>query len=119
MRSLVLAAATLMVAVAVILAVSAAHQREGATAAASQSSQQAKPSPQAQTQPTPADGVRRVTVEELRAGLENGTAIVIDVRSEEAYKGAHIKGAIWIASNLIADRIKDLPKDKLVVTYCS
>lgn len=118
MRSLVLAAATLAVAVAVILAVSAAHQREGATAL-SQSSQQAKPSPQAQAQPTPADGVRRVTVEELRAGLENGTAIVIDVRSEEAYKAAHIKGALWIASNLIADRIKDLPKDKLVVTYCS
>jgi rhodanese-related sulfurtransferase len=65
------------------------------------------------------DGVPRVTVEELRAGLEKGTAVVIDVRTEEQYKAGHIKGARWIPSNEIVGRMKELPKDKLVVAYCS
>lgn len=111
MRSIVLALALPVVALAVFMTVSASHK--GAAALSPQTQQQA------QQQPTPEDGVRRVSVEELRAGLEKGTAIVIDVRTEEQYKAGHIKGARWIPSNEIAGRIKELPKDKLVVAYCS
>lgn len=114
MRSLVLALAISLVALSVLLAVSASHKKEAAT-----TSQQPEQKLQAQTQQTPADGVRRVTVEELRAGLEKGTAIVIDVRSEEQYKAGHIKGSLWIPSDKIASRTKELPKDKLIVAYCS
>lgn len=110
MRSLVLALAALFVASTLLPAVNASHQRE---AASSQAQAQQQPTP------TPADGVRRVTVEELRAALEKRTAIVVDVRSAEQYKAGHIQGAIWIPSDEIANRIKELPKDKLVVTYCS
>ena len=110
MRSIVLASALLLIAAAVLLALSASHK--SATAASSAAEQ-------AQTQPTPADGVRRVTVEELRTGLEKGTAIVIDVRSAEQYKAGHIKGALSIPGDELANRMKDLPKDKLIVAYCS
>lgn len=118
MRSIILASALAVVALAVILAVSASHKKDAATAA-----QTAKPTPaQQQTppqQPAPADGVRRVTVDELRAALEKGTAIVVDVRGEDQYKAGHIKGALWIPGDQIANRAKELPKDKLIVAYCS
>ncbi len=65
------------------------------------------------------DGVRRITVEELRAALEKGTAIVIDVRGEDQYKEGHIKGARWIPADRMASHAKELPKDKLIVLYCS
>jgi 3-mercaptopyruvate sulfurtransferase SseA len=118
MRSIILASALLVVALAVILAVSASHKKDAAGAA----SQTAKTTPvqqPQQQQPAPSDGVRRVTVDELRAALEKGTAIVVDVRGEDQYKAGHIKGALWIPGDQLAGRTKELPKDKLIVTYCS
>ena len=112
MRSPVLAPAMSLVALTVLMAVSADHQRNAATASP-------QIEQQAQTQPTPADGVRRVSVEELRAALEKGTAIAVDVRGEEQYKAGRIKGALWIPSDRVASRTKELPKDKLIVFYCS
>jgi 3-mercaptopyruvate sulfurtransferase SseA len=116
MRSLILASALLTVAMSVLLVVSASHKRN---AVAAQQPAQATQTQQPQTQPTPADGVRRVSIEELRSALEKGTAIVVDVRGEDQYKAGHIKGAVWIPENEIANRTKELPKDKLIVTYCS
>lgn len=69
--------------------------------------------------PTPDDGAQRITVAELRAALDNGTAILVDVRGEDAYKAEHIKGAILIPVYEIAARYKELPKNKLIATYCS
>jgi 3-mercaptopyruvate sulfurtransferase SseA len=110
-RSIILASAFLLIASGLLLTINGKHRGEAASLAAQGQTVQA--------QPTPTDGVRRVTVEELRAGLEKGTAIVIDVRSQEQYKAGHIKGALWILGDEIAGRIKELPKDKLVVAYCS
>lgn len=67
----------------------------------------------------PSDGVKRVTTVELRDALEKGTAIVIDVRGDSVYKQSHIKGSISIPENQIATRINELPRDKMIVTYCS
>jgi 3-mercaptopyruvate sulfurtransferase SseA len=110
-RSIILASAFLLMASGVLLTISAKHKGQAAPVAAQAQTQQ--------PQPTPTDGVRRVTVEELRAALEKGTAIVIDVRSKEQFNAGHIKGAQWIMGDEIAGRIKELPKNKLVVTYCS
>ena len=68
--------------------------------------------------PTP-DNVRRVTVVELRDALDKGTAIVVDTRGADSYKQNHIKGSISIPVDQIASRIKELPRDKLIVAYCS
>jgi 3-mercaptopyruvate sulfurtransferase SseA len=67
----------------------------------------------------PADGVKRVTTVELREALDKGTAIVVDVRGDVAYKQNHIKGSISIPGEQIAAHLKDLPRDKMIVTYCS
>ena len=68
---------------------------------------------------TPADGVRRVTVAELRAALDKGEALVVDVRGSVEYDLGHIKGARSIPLGLIAAQAKELPRDKLIVTYCA
>jgi len=67
----------------------------------------------------PADGVRRVTVTELKDLLANNEAVVIDVRNDASYKASHIKGSKLIPEAEVAKRSDELPKDKLIVTYCS
>ncbi|MEO8434152.1 MAG: rhodanese-like domain-containing protein [Pyrinomonadaceae bacterium] len=73
----------------------------------------------AQPAQPPGDGVRRVTPAELSAELASGKAIVVDVRSEMAFKEAHIKGARLIPVNEVLAKSGELPRDKLIVTYCS
>ena len=65
------------------------------------------------------DGVRRITPEEARHALDTGKAIIVDVRDEGAYKAGHAKGALWIPVNEIESRIKELPRDKMIIAYCS
>jgi hypothetical protein len=65
------------------------------------------------------DKTPRITVEEARKMVADGKAIIIDVRGTDAYKLAHIKGALDIPLNrLEAGDFKDLPKDKRVIAYC-
>ncbi len=68
---------------------------------------------------TPADGVRRITVADLQSALEKGEAVIVDVRSESSYAAGHIKGARVIPEDQIARRADELPRDKLIVTYCA
>lgn len=77
------------------------------------------PGAQAQATPPPDDGVRRVSISELQTALEKGEAVVVDVRGSVEYKLGHIKGARSVPLGLIAEQGKDLPRDKLVVTYCA
>jgi len=69
--------------------------------------------------PPPSDGVRRVTLVELRDALDKGTAIVVDTRAAEVYKQSHIKGSINIPVDQVANRLNELPRDKMIVAYCS
>ena len=66
-----------------------------------------------------ADGVRRITPVELRDLLARNEAVVIDVRNDDAYNVAHIKGSKLIPEAEVAKRSDELPKNKLIVTYCS
>lgn len=67
----------------------------------------------------PADGVKRVTTVETRDAVANGTAIIVDVRGDDAYRQSHIKGSISIPLGEVAARLNKLPRDKMIVTYCS
>lgn len=76
----------------------------------------------AQQQPAqnmPADGVRRITAFELNEALNKGQAVVVDVRNDAAYKQARIKGAILIPVTEVSNRFNQLPRDKMIVTYCA
>ena len=71
------------------------------------------------TAPTPSDGARRVTVAELKDMLANNQAIVIDVRNEASYDAGHIRGARLIPEADLIKHLDELPRDKMIVTYCS
>ena len=66
-----------------------------------------------------ADGAKRVTIEEMEAMLKDGTAIVIDVRNQAMYDQGHIPGSRLIPAGEILNHIGELPRDKMIVTYCS
>lgn len=68
---------------------------------------------------TPSDGVRRITVTELRDLVAKNEAFIVDVRTADAYKVGHIHGAKLIPTSDILNHVNELPKDKLIVTYCS
>jgi 3-mercaptopyruvate sulfurtransferase SseA len=77
------------------------------------------PAPGASTAPPPADGARRITVAELKGMLDRNEAVVIDVRNESSFNAGHIKGARLIPEAEIPNHLDELPKNKLIVTYCS
>jgi rhodanese-related sulfurtransferase len=78
---------------------------------------------QAQTDPA----VQMISVEELKAKITGNQPItIIDVRSSEGYANSTntVKGAIHfklrrLKSRLALPPLKDLPKDREIVTYCA
>jgi 3-mercaptopyruvate sulfurtransferase SseA len=110
MRLFSLLAVALILSVALIACNSSDLTRNIRTAASS-------PTPGTQTPPS--DGARRITPVELRDALAKGEAVVYDVRSEMAYKEGHIKGAHLLPLTEVVSKAGELPRDKLIVTYCS
>ncbi|HEV7745907.1 MAG TPA: rhodanese-like domain-containing protein [Pyrinomonadaceae bacterium] len=84
---------------------------------------QTTPSPQvpagAQPPTVQADGVRRVTVTELKELLAKNEAVVLDVRNQASYDVGHIRGSRLIPEAEVVSHIDELPRNKLIVTYCS
>jgi predicted sulfurtransferase len=76
------------------------------------------PSPVAHQQ-TPNDSVKRITTTELDDLMKQGKVVVVDVRNQQAYDLGHIRGAKLIPVNQVGERAKELPRDKMIVTYCS
>ena len=76
-------------------------------------------SPASAPAPVMADGVRRVTVTELKDLLAKNEALVIDVRNQTSYDAGHIKGARLIPEMEVVNHVDELPRNKLIVTYCS
>jgi 3-mercaptopyruvate sulfurtransferase SseA len=66
-----------------------------------------------------ADGVRRITLETFDEMIRKGEAFIVDVRNQAAYDQGHIPGAKLIPSGEILNHLKELPRDKTIVTYCS
>ncbi|HEX8651271.1 MAG TPA: rhodanese-like domain-containing protein [Pyrinomonadaceae bacterium] len=122
MRLFISLSAALILAVAALTACNSTDgSGSGSSAAKAKASPSATKPPAPATQPTVSqgDGVRRVTTTELKEALDKGTAVVVDVRAEEQYKAGHIKGALHIPEAEIAARAGELPRDKMIVTYCS
>jgi hypothetical protein len=69
------------------------------------------------TQPIPNPDVPRVQLEEAAERLEQGQAVLIDVRSRASYDKAHAAGAISIPESEIEARLEELPRDKTLVLY--
>jgi 3-mercaptopyruvate sulfurtransferase SseA len=81
----------------------------------------AQPTAPASGIPRTEEEVPRVSLEDARAALESGEAIVVDVRSAEAYAASHVPGAIHIDLDEIETNPAglDLAKDQWIITYCT
>ena len=74
-----------------------------------------------------APAVEMITAEELKAKVANNHPVtIIDVRSSEGYAASPttVKGAIHfkvrkLKSRLMYPPLKDLPRDREIVTYCA
>src|SRR5690349_7247218 len=80
-----------------------------------------------QAQAPAAPNVAMISADELKSKLAgNQPVMIIDVRGSETYASANqtIKGAIHFKTRKLKSRLaypplKDLPKDREIVTYCS
>lgn len=61
----------------------------------------------------------RITVEELKPLVDAGKVVLLDVRSAEQYVAGHIDKALHIPVASVESQVEYLPKDKLIVTYCT
>ena len=71
--------------------------------------------------PKTEDDVPRVTVDQAKAALDSGLAVLVDVRSVDAYTASHADGAISIPLDEFENNIDAVPleKDQWVITYCT
>jgi 3-mercaptopyruvate sulfurtransferase SseA len=76
------------------------------------------PAPAPQAAPTQ-ETARRITAIEARQALDKGKAVLVDVRPKESYNASHAQGAISIPLSDLGSRAGELPKDKLVIAYCT
>jgi hypothetical protein len=63
--------------------------------------------------------ITRTSLEETRAALESGQAIVVDVRSQDFYQRSHIAGAVSMPYGELAQRLIELDKRQWIITYCA
>jgi 3-mercaptopyruvate sulfurtransferase SseA len=77
------------------------------------------PSPAAQNALPPGDSARRITPAEVKDEVAKNNAVILDVRGEAAYKQGHIKGSRLIPATEILAHVDELPRDKMIITYCS
>ena len=89
------------------------------------SGKQTPPAQRAEEANIPVEGdpfatIPRIKVEELVQAIKENRVVVVDVSVAEAYVEEHIKGAVSIPLEEVRERgPKELPPDKLIVTYCA
>lgn len=78
--------------------------------------------PSGTAQPTAAAGSDppRMPLDQFKALYDNPSTrpMIIDVRAAASYDEGHIAGAISFPESDVDTRVKEIPKDKLVVAYC-
>ena len=61
----------------------------------------------------------RASLEEAKAALDSGSAILVDVRSAQAFAGQHIAGAVNIPTAEIETRLGELDPNAWIIPYCT
>lgn len=59
-----------------------------------------------------------IALDELRARLDAGGTVLLDVRPSEEYAAGHIPNALSIPVDELGDRLAELPDGAQVVAYC-
>jgi len=76
------------------------------------------PTPEQPATPPP-DKARRIKPDELHELWLKKEVVIIDTRSEDAYKSEHIVGAISMPTGTVLERIDELPRNKMIAAYCT
>ncbi|HEX4955328.1 MAG TPA: rhodanese-like domain-containing protein [Thermoanaerobaculia bacterium] len=66
-----------------------------------------------------AQDARRISAAEALKAVAEGKAVLVDVRGSGPFEAGHAKGALSIPLGELAARLKELPKDKLIIAYCT
>ena len=67
----------------------------------------------------PNPDVPRINLDETQAMLEQGQAILVDVRSRESFEKSHAAGALSIPEDEMGARLTELPRDQEIILYCT
>ncbi|KIX14596.1 ArsR/SmtB family transcription factor [Dethiosulfatarculus sandiegensis] len=67
---------------------------------------------------TDPDGIEQLTREELLQRIDQGTAVIFDVRPELEYGFGHIKGAQKVPYEGLSQRLHEFSPDEEIVVYC-
>ena len=61
----------------------------------------------------------RITLADAKKDFDTGSAVIIDVRDEAAYRQEHIEGSINITAATLNAKFNEIPKGKKIIAYCS
>ena len=63
--------------------------------------------------------IPRVSIEEAKAAVDEGSAVVLDVRDAGSFAASHMPGAINIPTGELSSRLGELDKSEWIITYCT
>jgi hypothetical protein len=67
----------------------------------------------------PYPDVPRISVQDTQAMMAQGQAVLVDVRSKASYDQTHAAGAISIPEAEMPARLSELPRDQVIILYCT
>jgi predicted sulfurtransferase len=109
----------LMMAMSLLAVLVACNSQEGTSRGLDKLVQKAATPQTAQPPQNSLNTARRITADELHKLWQKDEVLIVDTRNEPSYKQGHIRGAILIPTNEFASRADELPKSKMIVTYCT
>jgi rhodanese-related sulfurtransferase len=66
--------------------------------------------------------VTRVTVDEVKARMDRGEPVLfLDTRNPTAWNESDVKlpGALRVPADEVEQRLKEIPHDRAIITYCT
>jgi 3-mercaptopyruvate sulfurtransferase SseA len=109
----------LITAIAAVTYVAACAGSSAGTSSIANNSLPASNAAQPDATKTPVDDAPRITIADAKKDYDAGTAVIVDVRAESAYKEEHIKGSLNITIDTLSANLNKLPKGKKIIAYCS
>ena len=67
----------------------------------------------------PLESAKRIERDAAIKMVDEKKAVFVDVRPKDAYDAGHIKGAMNIPLSDLLTRMKELPTNKEIITYCA
>lgn len=62
---------------------------------------------------------KNIASPQAKALLDQGAVFLIDVRTPEEFRQAHVKGAVLIPLDQVEKRLGELPKNRPILVYCA